>query len=578
MRREPLRPRVWQATGLLLASACSGPAKPAEEVRAPQAVFVLEDGTSVDLSSMAADGRAATSGGADLLVLRVVAGWCGTCRWSASHTSSLVAPEQRERTQFVDILVAGEDNGPPRARDAAAWTARSDGEARVVLDTGFQLRELFPERSALPLLALVENGTSIVRATLSNPPPEAVQAAIDAALARLDGTPAAAPPAPTLVDGRFTRDEWGLISDMQLAPEPAADPSNRYADDPRAAALGRALFFDTELSPSGVSCGRCHLPELRFQDGRETPAQGVRRLERNTPSTLLAGYADTQLWDGRADSLWMQALAPIESPDEFGSSRLFAVQALFRKYRADYEAAFGDLPPLDDARFPAAGGPGDPAWQALSSADREAVSRAFANLGKAIAAFERSQRLMPDALDAYAAGRLDALDDAQKDGLSAFLEAGCAQCHYGPLLADGAFHNLRFPTGRHDRAPDRGRIDGIGLLAQNEFNRGGGFSDAPSVYLEPEVSPRSLGAFKTPSLRGVGYTLPYGHGGSYWGLASVVEAVRTGGLPAESPYAAGELDPFLPEFDAALAPPIIAFLSALQLDVRETIPEAAPAP
>jgi cytochrome c peroxidase len=547
-------------------------------------VFLDEQGASIALSSIAATSAAAsnaaasTAGRSGLLVLRVVAGWCGTCRWSAANTRSLVAPERLERTQFVDVLLAGDDNGPPQARDSAAWKARSDGLARVVIDSEFQLRELFSERSALPLLALVDADTLSVRTTLSNPAPEELRAAIDAAFGAIDGDAPTAPAPPPPVDGRFTRDQWDMIAAMRLDAGPAPDPTNRHADDARAAALGRELFFDGELSPTGVSCSRCHLPELGFQDGRETPAQGVRRLDRNAPSTLLAGYADTQLWDGRADSLWMQALAPIESPDEFGSSRVFAVRALFRKYRADYEAVFGALPPLDDERFPAQGGPGDAAWEGLTAVDRDAVSRAFVNLGKAIAAFERSQRPMPDALDAYAGGRLDAFDDVQKDGLAAFFEAGCAQCHYGPLLTDGSFHNLRFPTGRHDRAADRGRMDGIARLLGSEFNRGGAFSDDPSAYVQPEASQRSLGAFKTPSLRGVGYTLPYGHGGSYWGLASVIEAIRTGGLPAESPYATGELEPFLPEFDEALTSPLIAFLSALKLDVQDTISKTPPAP
>src|SRR5690242_2052025 len=46
------------------------------------------------------------------------------------------------------------------------------------------------------------------------------------------------------------------------------DPSNRYADDPRAAVLGQQLFFDTRFSADGkVACATCHKPELMFQDG-----------------------------------------------------------------------------------------------------------------------------------------------------------------------------------------------------------------------------------------------------------------------------------------------------------------------
>src|SRR5262245_41226703 len=97
---------------------------------------------------------------------------------------------------------------------------------------------------------------------------------------------------------------------------------------------------------------------------------------------------------------------------------------------------------VDGARFPASGRPGGPAWEALPPIDRDALTRVYVNIGKSIAAFERSQRPLPNALDAYAGGALDAFTEVQKDGLEAFFEAGCASCHYGPRLTDGAFHNL----------------------------------------------------------------------------------------------------------------------------------------
>jgi cytochrome c peroxidase len=42
----------------------------------------------------------------------------------------------------------------------------------------------------------------------------------------------------------------------------AADLSNQYADDARAAALGHKLFFDTRFRANGtVACSTCHLPD-----------------------------------------------------------------------------------------------------------------------------------------------------------------------------------------------------------------------------------------------------------------------------------------------------------------------------
>ena len=91
----------------------------------------------------------------------------------------------------------------------------------------------------------------------------------------------------------WTDEELEILRSLSLESlEPLpADPSNRHADDPRAAALGEKLFFDTRLSSNGeVSCGSCHLPGKHFQDG--TPlARGVGTTNRRTMP--LAGTART---------------------------------------------------------------------------------------------------------------------------------------------------------------------------------------------------------------------------------------------------------------------------------------------
>jgi cytochrome c peroxidase len=82
----------------------------------------------------------------------------------------------------------------------------------------------------------------------------------------------------------WTAEERATLRSLSLSglgPLPA-DPSNRVADDPRAAALGEALFFDTRLSGNGkVSCGTCHVPAKDFQDGVAL-AEGVGTTARRT--------------------------------------------------------------------------------------------------------------------------------------------------------------------------------------------------------------------------------------------------------------------------------------------------------
>src|SRR3982751_879393 len=75
--------------------------------------------------------------------------------------------------------------------------------------------------------------------------------------------------------GASQRKTWSEAELAQLAglsldrlPPLAPDPSNRVADDPRAAELGQRIFFDTRFSANGrVACATCHAPDKQFQDG-----------------------------------------------------------------------------------------------------------------------------------------------------------------------------------------------------------------------------------------------------------------------------------------------------------------------
>lgn len=526
----------------------------------PSATPVIDvDGRPVTLASLAKNLPSDR-----LWVVRIQAAWCGTCQWHAEATRAWAANAAR-RFDVVDVLIANQDNEPSNAEDARQWRARAEGVSAVVAGLAEPFEALFRNPAPLPRVILVDPRSWQVHATLTNPTLEAIDAALGAATD--PGRTVSGARAP-LVDGLFSTDQWTLIQAMRLPDRWPSDPTNRVADSPAAAVLGAALFEETGLAPSRRSCASCHMADLLFTNGKDVAGEGIGPGKRNVPTVLLSGYARSLNWDGGADSGWAQAVLPFEEVDEMGSSRLYVAHGVFERQRRLYESVFGPMPQLaDTTRFPPQGRPGSPEWASMSSDDQRTVNTVFANVGKAIAAYERSLRVAPTAFDRYAAGERSALSAEEKIGLQAFMQAGCAQCHHGPRLTNDAFHNLRFPTGRPDRQPDRGRSEGIAHLADNEFRRDSLFSDAVQPRHLPVDGPHALGAFRTPTLRGVPYTMPYGHGGGFGGLISVIEAHRTGGLPSFSRYAVGNAEPWAQGFDPQLTPRIAAFLQVLSADV-----------
>jgi len=339
----------------------------------------------------------------------------------------------------------------------------------------------------------------------------------------------------------FSDEEKRLIASLSLSALGALppDPSNRFSDDPQAAALGEALFFDTGMSANGeVACGTCHLPERQFQDDLAL-AQGIGTTHRRTMPLANVAYSPWQFWDGRKDSLWSQALDPIEDAAEHGFDRVAVAHHVASVYKEGYEALFGPLPALDE--FPPHASPrGDEAarsaWEGLAGEERHAVDGFYANIGKALDAFQRTIGHQPTRFDRFAeriaAGeRPDgdaAFDSLEIEGLRLFIgKANCIDCHNGPRFTDDHFHNTGVPPvpGLPD---DRGRAGIIQKLLDDPFNCLGEFSDAGEgdcgelrfMVTESEELER---AFKTPSLRGAASRPPYMHSGQIATLEEVID-------------------------------------------------------
>jgi cytochrome c peroxidase len=316
-------------------------------------------------------------------------------------------------------------------------------------------------------------------------------------------------------EDRWTEEEVAQLRSMalrELGPVPA-DPTNRVADDPRAAEFGRKLFFDTRLSANGqVSCATCHIPEKAFQDG--TPlAKGVGVTRRRTMPIAGMAHSPFLFWDGRKDSLWGQALGPLESPVEHGGSREQYAGVIGEHYRAEYEAIFGAI---------------------AEPSTRDGATAVFVNIGKAIAAYERRIEYGPSRFDLYVETLRGAapvtqgvLSDAEIAGLRLFIgKAGCTNCHNGPLLTNNEFHNTGVPR-REELPLDDGRLTGASAVLEDEFNCRSRWSDAPDRC--PELEFLVAGdhmlerAYKVPSLRNVAGRAPYMDAGQFATLAEVLE-------------------------------------------------------
>lgn len=327
-------------------------------------------------------------------------------------------------------------------------------------------------------------------------------------------------------------------------PPPPADSTNRVADDPDAVALGRRLFFDPAISGNGeVSCATCHQPALRFTDGLAR-SRGIGLADRHSPTLVDAAHHRWFNWDGRSDSMWGHSIRPIEHPAEMGGDRSALARLVLSddEYRASYETVFGPAE-LDPASLPAEARPdgtetAEAAWAGLPQGTRDRVDRVAANLGKALAAYQRTLAGGETRFDRWVAeveaggDGTETLTDRERRGLALFFgRAECWECHAGPLFSDGEFHNIGIPAP--DGLPrDQGRYAGAGLVRDDPFNAAGPHSDDPDgargvVSRGVKSDPGQWGAFRTPMLRGVGLTPPYMHDGSMPDLETVVRFYST---------------------------------------------------
>jgi cytochrome c peroxidase len=416
-------------------------------------------------------------------------------------------------------------------------------------------------------------------------------------------------------DPVFLPAEWAALQALSpdALPPPPADKTNAFADDAAAATFGQALFYDSSLSgplldtdndgnpgalgtagqTGRVACAGCHVPSGGFSDTRSGQLQislGSGWGRRRAPSLLDVGQAKLLMWDGKRDTLYDQVFGPLENVVEMNSSRLYAAEQIYAKYKSAYEAVFGPMPPLGDVtQFPLLlatltgcqptnpadpapacdgtfhGAPGDHAeFDGMTLANQTAVTRVVVNAGKAIGAFERLLTCGASPFDTWMHGGAPASRAAER-GAAVFVGAGkCVSCHDGPFMSDQKFHDVGLQPQIVQQAfvdtNDVGAAAGIAFALANPINSKSVFSDGDDGRLPAAVTPAMSGAFRTPTMRCVSQRPSFMHTGQAPTLAAVIAFFDAGGGFTGDP-GTNELTPL--GLTALQKSDLVAFLGSL---------------
>lgn len=316
--------------------------------------------------------------------------------------------------------------------------------------------------------------------------------------------------------------------------------------------LGRLLYWDPILSGTKeVACVSCHHPSLGYADGLNF-SQGVGgtglgrnrsggvKTRRNAPTVINTAFngidnngvynpeSAPMFWDNRAKGLEGQALLPMLSKEEMRGEAIaenLILDTLIQRlnaipeYVAKFEQAFGS--------------------------NEITQNRILA----AIATFERGIIANNSRFDQYMRGNVNALTDFEIEGMNAFIEVGCADCHSGPMFSDYELHTIGVKDNINP--PDSG--------ATNQFD------------------------FRTPTLRNLNLTAPYMHNGIHVTLEEVMEFYESIGEGDEEELNVNVSEDQLDEemqdldLDEDQIDAIIAFMNTLNDDsFDKTIPDSIP--
>ena len=309
--------------------------------------------------------------------------------------------------------------------------------------------------------------------------------------------------------------------------------------------LGRRLFFDKVLSGNrNISCATCHHPLFGTGDAismsvgeggrgigdeRDTGKGASRiraRVPRNAPALFNIGARQfrSMFHDGRVQESvtgsGFDTPAGADLPDRLAD--VVAAQALFPLTNGTEMAGQADENEIGAAVAAGQTAGRRGAWDLIAARVRgvpeyvRLFRRASDTVGKkrhitiveianAIAAFESAAwRSDNSPFDDFLRGDDGALTGQHRRGMNLFYgRARCSSCHDGAFQTDQKFHSIALPQD----GPGNG--DGVG--GHEDFGRQNVSGGAADRF-----------AYRTPSLRNVTETGPWGHSGAFATLEGIV--------------------------------------------------------
>jgi cytochrome c peroxidase len=335
--------------------------------------------------------------------------------------------------------------------------------------------------------------------------------------------------------------------------------------------LGRDLAFDKILSGNrDISCMTCHLPSLATGDfrslsiGQGATGLGTTRVHptgvfipRNAPPLFNLFALQPLFWDGRIFQ------------DEAGTFHTPAGAAITPTMQLVFELGTASMLPLfpvvnrEEMRaasgneLAAIGGdhPEAAVWSALMQRlgaipeyrrmfeqaypGQRFEQMTFAHASNAIGGFIVDQLAFNSSpWDEFLAGNDRAMSPVQLQGAKNFMSARCSICHNGAALTDNKFHNVavaQFGPGK-----------GVGSSGRDDFGRELVTGNPAERY-----------AFRTPALRNVELTAPYGHDGAFFDLRAFVAHYSESHLKLAS-FDINQLEPLLRGTVLSTLPEILA--------------------